>query len=172
MGEPVDVIRLLAHAATANIASIINGIFNGWFGGGSVGDPQEVQYTIQAIADAVLNGYNVETKVTSGTWTKPENITELIVVSSDVGRTVRTAPPVPPPAQLAASAVDTFSSNSTPNQWIRVRLTSLARMAIRPVSAPISPRPQAGWDLDIVRLFTHHIPAGERRRWWSSVLSH
>ncbi|SDT84203.1 hypothetical protein [Gordonia westfalica] len=79
MGEPVDVIRLLAHAATANIASIINGIFNGWFGGGSVGDPQEVQYTIQAIADAVLNGYNVETKVTSGTWTKPENITELIV---------------------------------------------------------------------------------------------
>lgn len=65
MGEPVDVIRLLAHAATANIASIINGIFNGWFGGGSVGDPQEVQYTIQAIADAVLNGYNVETKVTS-----------------------------------------------------------------------------------------------------------
>ncbi|SDT84884.1 hypothetical protein [Gordonia westfalica] len=67
MGEPVDVIRLLAHAATANIASIINGIFNGWFGGGSVGDPQEVQYTIQAIADAVLNGYNVETKVTSGT---------------------------------------------------------------------------------------------------------
>ena len=27
MGEPVDVIRLLAHAATANISSIINGIF-------------------------------------------------------------------------------------------------------------------------------------------------
>ncbi|SDT84729.1 hypothetical protein [Gordonia westfalica] len=142
MGEPVDVIRLLAHAATANIASIINGIFNGWFGGGSVGDPQEVQYTIQAIADAVLNGYNVETKVTSGTWTKPENITELIVGLIGCGKNGSDGTSSTTTAQLAASAVDTFSSNSTPNQWIRVRLTSLARMAIRPVSAPISPRPQ------------------------------
>lgn len=68
------------------IEGIINGIHNGWFGGGGVGDPQQVQYTIEAIADAVINGYNVETKVTSGTWTKPANITELVVVAIGCGK--------------------------------------------------------------------------------------
>ena len=69
----------------AALVPIINGIFNGWFGGGGVGDPLQVQYTIEAIADAVINGYNVETKVTSGTWTKPANITELVVVGIGSG---------------------------------------------------------------------------------------
>ena len=86
VGEPVDIIRLLAHAATANIAAIIGGLFNGWFGGGSVGDPQEVQYTIEAIKDAIINGYNVETKVQSGTWTKPANLTELVVICIGCGQ--------------------------------------------------------------------------------------
>lgn len=70
----------------AALVPIINGIFNGWFGGGGVGDPLQVQYTIEAIADAVINGYNVETKVTSGTWTKPANITELVVVAIGCGK--------------------------------------------------------------------------------------
>lgn len=64
----------------AALAPIINGIFNGWFGGGSVGDPLEVQYTIEAIKDAVINGYNVQTIVSSQAWTKPENLTELVVI--------------------------------------------------------------------------------------------
>lgn len=71
----------------AALVPIINGIFNGWFGGGGVGDPLQVQYTIEAIADAVINGYTVETKVTSGTWTKPANITELVVVVIGGGET-------------------------------------------------------------------------------------
>ncbi|SDT84915.1 hypothetical protein SAMN04488548_1131, partial [Gordonia westfalica] len=136
--SPVDVIRLLAHAATANIASIINGIFNGWFGGGSVGDPQEVQYTIQAIADAVLNGYNVETKVTSGTWTKPENITELIVGLIGCGKNGSDGHLQYHTRAAGGLGGGYIFQQLDPNQWIRVRLTSLARMAIRPVSAPIS----------------------------------
>ena len=70
----------------AALVPIINGIFNGWFGGGGVGDPLQVQYTIEAIADAVINGYTVETKVTSGTWTKPATITELVVIGIGGGR--------------------------------------------------------------------------------------
>lgn len=68
------------------LQQVINGIFNGWFGGGGVGDPQQVQYTIEAIADAIINGYNVETKVTSGTWTKPDTISELVVIGIGGGR--------------------------------------------------------------------------------------
>lgn len=68
-----------------NHESGLRGIFNGWFGGGATGDPQEVQYTIEAIKDAVINGFNVETKTVSGTWTKPENVTELVVVLIGAG---------------------------------------------------------------------------------------
>lgn len=70
----------------AALVPIINGIFNGWFGGGGVGDPLQVQYTIEAIKDAIINGYNVETKVTSGTWTKPEALNELIVTVVGAGQ--------------------------------------------------------------------------------------
>ncbi|WP_139179945.1 hypothetical protein [Gordonia westfalica] len=92
---------------------IINGIFNGWFGGGSVGDPQEVQYTIQAIADAVLNGYNVETKVTSGTWTKLKNITELIVGLIGCGKNGSDGTSSTTTRAAGGLGGDTFSSNST-----------------------------------------------------------
>ncbi|WP_431840637.1 hypothetical protein [Gordonia hongkongensis] len=69
-----------AVSADSGVKTISMGAHNGWFGGGGTGDPQEVQYVIEAMADAIINGYNVETKVTSGTWTKPANVTELVVV--------------------------------------------------------------------------------------------
>lgn len=63
------------------IGGIIGGIFNTWFGGhDSVGHPSEVAYTIQDIKDTVLNGYTVEAKISSGTWTVPENIKECVVI--------------------------------------------------------------------------------------------
>lgn len=59
---------------------IMSGIVNGWFGGnGTVGDPQEVQYTVESIKQAIINGYTVDTIVTSGSYTVPQ-CTELGVI--------------------------------------------------------------------------------------------
>ena len=86
MGEPVDVIRLLAHAATANISAVIRNFANGWFGNDdAIGDPIEVEYTIESIKDVVMNGATVETKTSSGTWTKPPGIIELTVILISAG---------------------------------------------------------------------------------------
>ncbi|QMU19365.1 hypothetical protein [Gordonia rubripertincta] len=79
-------IGVWSNGISGIFTAIIGGLFNGWFGGGSVGDPLEVQYTIEAIKDAIINGYNVETKVQSGTWTKPANLTELIVICVGCGQ--------------------------------------------------------------------------------------
>ncbi|MDL9944166.1 hypothetical protein QSJ19_00935 [Gordonia sp. ABSL11-1] len=86
IGGGAEIIRIIAHEALMGVGNIVNGIFNGWFGSGSVGDPLEVQYTIEAIKDAIINGYNVETKVTSGIWTKPSNISELVVIMVGCGQ--------------------------------------------------------------------------------------
>lgn len=86
MGEPVDVIRLLAHAATANISAVIRNFANGWFGGeDAIGEPIEVEYVIESIKDVVMNGATVETKTSSGTWTKPSGIVELTVILISAG---------------------------------------------------------------------------------------
>ena len=63
----------------------IQGIHNGWFGSGATGDPLEVQYTIESIKDTVMNGATVETKTSSGTWTKPPGIVELTVIMISAG---------------------------------------------------------------------------------------
>lgn len=85
--DQVDATEATAATAATKAASIIEGTFNGWFGSGSVGDPAEVQYTIETIKDAVLSGYTVVSKTTlgSGTWTKPSGITELIVICGGGG---------------------------------------------------------------------------------------
>lgn len=70
----------------AALAPVINGIFNGWFGDGGVGDPLQVQYTIEAIKDAVINGYVVHTVVWDEVWEKPENLVELTVIGIGGGR--------------------------------------------------------------------------------------
>lgn len=63
-----------------DLGSVIKGLFDGWFGGGGTGSPQEVQYTIQAIKDAVVNGYTVTTFVSSQVnWVKPQ-CTEMVAV--------------------------------------------------------------------------------------------
>ena len=69
-----------------DIGGIVSGLFNGWFGGGSTGDVAEVQTTIEAVKDAVINGYTVQTFTSSGTWTKPAGITELVVIAVGGGR--------------------------------------------------------------------------------------
>ncbi|MFT9564021.1 Uncharacterised protein [Mycobacteroides abscessus subsp. abscessus] len=64
----------------ADLGSVIKGLFDGWFGGGGTGTPQEVQYTIQAIKDAVVNGYTVRTFTSSEVnWAKPQ-CTEMVAV--------------------------------------------------------------------------------------------
>lgn len=55
-------------------------LFDGWFGSGGTGSPSEVQYTIEAIKDAVINGYTVATFTSSQlNWGKP-NCTEMVAV--------------------------------------------------------------------------------------------
>ncbi|SHT26994.1 Uncharacterised protein [Mycobacteroides abscessus subsp. abscessus] len=64
----------------ADLGNVIKGLFDGWFGGGGTGAPQEVQYTIQAIKDAVVNGYTVTTFTSSQVnWAKPQ-CTEMVAV--------------------------------------------------------------------------------------------
>jgi hypothetical protein len=62
------------------VSDIVSGIFNGWFGSGSTGDPAEVQYVIEAIKDTVTAGYNVTTFTSSGSWNKPAGVSEIIVI--------------------------------------------------------------------------------------------
>ena len=56
-----------------NLTEIAQAIFSGWFGGGGgVGTPQEVKYTIESIKQAVVNGSIVDTMVVSGDYVVPE----------------------------------------------------------------------------------------------------
>ncbi|MCC9182558.1 hypothetical protein [Mycolicibacterium mageritense] len=58
----------------------IAGIWNGWFGSGGTGDPLEAQQTIEAIKNAVINGYTVDA-YTSDTANVPKPVcTELIAI--------------------------------------------------------------------------------------------
>lgn len=54
---------------------------NTWFDDGSgTGTPEDVSDTFGAIKDAVINGYTVETVTSSATWTRPANLSELVVI--------------------------------------------------------------------------------------------
>lgn len=58
----------------------IAGIWNGWFGSGGTGDPVEAQQTIEAIKNAVINGYTVDA-YTSDTANVPKpDCTEMIAI--------------------------------------------------------------------------------------------
>ncbi|WP_237146498.1 hypothetical protein [Mycobacteroides abscessus] len=70
----------------SNLIDGFKGIYNAWFGGTSAaGTPAEVEETVAAIRTAVQNGYTVDTITSSTTWTKPANITELIVICIPAG---------------------------------------------------------------------------------------
>lgn len=72
-------------AARSDIDTTASGIVDGWAGtGSSTGD---VYDTMAAIKSALLNGYTVDTITSSTTWTKPSDITELMVVAVGGGRT-------------------------------------------------------------------------------------
>ncbi|AXN53620.1 minor tail protein [Gordonia phage Ronaldo] len=60
----------------SDLGTVVSGIFDNWFGGGSTGDPLEVGYTIQAIRDAVIEGATVVTVTSNGTRVIPSTITE------------------------------------------------------------------------------------------------
>lgn len=66
-------------SAFSTIWSGFAGIFNGWFGGGGVGTPQEVQYTVEAIKQAILDGWVVDTIVATSTYVVPQ-CSELKVI--------------------------------------------------------------------------------------------
>lgn len=70
-----------------NLTTGFQNIYNTWFGGTSAaGTPAEVQSTIAAIKTAVQNGYTVDTISSSTTWTKPSNISELVVICVAAGK--------------------------------------------------------------------------------------
>ncbi|SLH92181.1 Uncharacterised protein [Mycobacteroides abscessus subsp. massiliense] len=62
-------------------------ITNGWFGGSSAtGSPAEVRTTIEAIKQAVINGYTVDTIVSSQSYEKPAaNLSEVFVIGIGAG---------------------------------------------------------------------------------------
>ena len=70
----------------SNLVDGFKGIYNAWFGGTSAaGTPAEVQATVEAIRTVIQNGYTVVGFPSSTTWTKPANITELIVICIPAG---------------------------------------------------------------------------------------
>lgn len=70
----------------SNLVDGFKSIYNQWFGGTSAqGTATEVASTIAAIRTAVQNGYTVDTVMSSATWTKPANITELVVICIPAG---------------------------------------------------------------------------------------
>jgi len=80
-----DVIHALTNIPQAAVAGIkafvddagdaFKAIWNGWFGSGGTGSPQQVQYAIETIKDTVLNGYTVHTATASETnWIVPQHI--------------------------------------------------------------------------------------------------
>lgn len=72
-----------------NFDDVLKGIFNGWFGSGATGTVFEVTYTIEAIKDAVINGYQVHV-VTSDevNWAVPSPLpTEFNVGMFSGGQT-------------------------------------------------------------------------------------
>ncbi|SHT86389.1 Uncharacterised protein [Mycobacteroides abscessus subsp. bolletii] len=72
--------------AVNNLTAGYQNIYNAWFGGTSAtGTPAEVAATVAAIKTAVQNGYTVDTITSSTTWTKPSNITELVVICVAAG---------------------------------------------------------------------------------------
>lgn len=84
--DPNDVGSLIlgfmnqVDGTSADLGEVIKNMYNGWFGSGSVKDPIEVQYTIQAIKDAIQNGYNVWTQTSSGTRTLPPDLNEAYAI--------------------------------------------------------------------------------------------
>lgn len=62
-------------------ASIVENIFKGWFGAPpGTTDPEQVQYTIEAVKDAVISGYTVSTITSSAAnWAKP-TCTEFVAI--------------------------------------------------------------------------------------------
>jgi len=78
---PAAVIGTITQSMVPAITNLVNAIWNGWFGGGGTGNVADVQYTIETIKDAVINGYTVTTFTADATnWAVPENITEFIAV--------------------------------------------------------------------------------------------
>ena len=75
------------------IVMLAKAIFGGWFGTSApaVGTPQEVQYTVEAIKQAVIMGYTIDTIVTSGSYVVPE-CTELHAIMIGGGRSGTNGP--------------------------------------------------------------------------------
>jgi len=76
-GVVINPVLQVAELAAAMFA----GFFPGDPGGGPTDPVAKAQYTIEAIKDAVINGYTVETITTSESWAGPAgSMTELIVI--------------------------------------------------------------------------------------------
>lgn len=67
----------------SNVVDGFQAITNGWYGGSTAtGTPAEVKTTIEAIKQAVINGYTVDTITASQSYDKPSTtISELVIIA-------------------------------------------------------------------------------------------
>ena len=71
-----------ANNALSGVTQVAKSIFDTWFGGSTAaGTPAEVQQAIEAIKQAVINGYTVDTITASGSYAKPSESTRELVVA-------------------------------------------------------------------------------------------
>ncbi len=69
-----------ANQAQSTADAVQAGIVNGWSGGPTSGADADTYNTLSAVRDAILSGYTVETFTSSGTWSNPSGLTELVVI--------------------------------------------------------------------------------------------
>lgn len=72
--DPTQILNL--PALFTKVGAGFAGIFDGWFGGGGAGTPEEAHQTIVAIKDAIVGEWTIHTFTTSNpAWTWPAGVT-------------------------------------------------------------------------------------------------
>lgn len=84
-GSAVATAKSTASAAQAAAEDTAAAVYDGWYGSGGTGDPLEAQQTILAVRDAILAGYSAQGFSANGTWSRPVDCIECIVVAIGCG---------------------------------------------------------------------------------------
>ena len=67
-----------ATTALGNTTTLAAGAWDGWYTTGGTGAPSELQSVVAAIKATIAGGWTVETLTTSGTWTRPVPVSDIL----------------------------------------------------------------------------------------------
>lgn len=67
-----------AANAQGGVTTLSDGAYNAWYGSGGAGSTAQMSGTISAIKTAIAGGFTVEVLTTSGTWTRPAPVAQIL----------------------------------------------------------------------------------------------